>query len=506
MRFPTGVCGESPEGLFHDSAGNRGNHRRATGFGHSAAAGPPLCYMTPRSPDRAVAARSQLRVNILSSLGSCFLSMVVIGAAYPLYLHFLGYQRYGLWLVLSTVITVAQLGNFGISPALLKLVAEDYVAGDIDGVYKYISCGVLSLSASGAILLAALLLLRRPIITLFGIEGPDSEVAYLLLPYIGVLSIYLLLADAMNSVLAGMGRYDLVSYSQLLGQIITVLSAVALFELHCGIWSLLIANALGALFLNIVSLALIRRISGSGSWFRFSWDGERLRRILNFGSWVFAASIVNTLINPVNKLFITRFAGLSAVPVYDIAFATAMKIRSLFESGFRSLTPEFSSLNALRPEEAHHSLAAADRKGLKAVLCWGTVLYLLVFLVCGESLQLWLGARFTWELPSVFRIILVGTYIGLWGVQPWYSLLGFGRSRQILLTTLAQAVFNICFVLLWPVVLHRHATLTTVALGTSLGMLAATLCLRYQGARLRGDLECGGRTPTVVFRKDLVIT
>lgn len=434
-----------------------------------------------------MSASGQLRVNIISSLGSTLLSTVVMGVAYPLYLHFLGYEQYGLWLVLSTVLTMAQLGNFGISPALLKLVAEDYAAGDIDGVYKYISCGMLSLLVSGTILVCGVILLRRPIIALFGIQGDHARTACILLPYVGVLSVYLLIADALNSVLAGLGRYDLVSYSQLSGQVITVVTAVALFEFRCGIWSLLIANACSALFLNIVSLVLIRRITRSGSWVRFSWDRLRLRRILNFGSWVFGASIVSTVINPVNKLFITRYAGIAAVPIYDISFAAGMKVRSLFESGFRSLTPEFSSLNAVRPQVAHQSLASADKKGLRAVLYCGTVVYLAVFLGCGWGLKLWLGARFTPALPGVFRVMLVGTYLSLWGVQPWYSLLGFGRSRHIFLSNVAQALSNVGLVLLWPV-----ATLTTVTVGTSAGMLASTLYLRWQGARLRRSLEPGG--------------
>jgi O-antigen/teichoic acid export membrane protein len=288
--------------------------------------------------------------------------------------------------------------------------------------------------------------------------------------------------------LAGLGRYDLVSYSQLLGQTITVITSVAFFEMGYGIWSPLIANACTALFLNVASLVLIRRITGSRSWLRFAWDRNRLRRVLSFGSWVFGASIVSTAITPLNKLFITRFAGIAAVPIYDISLATSMKIRSLFESGFRSLTPEFSSLNARQPQEAERSLAAADRKGLRAVLYWGTPVYATVLLFCGWGLRLWLGARFTPARPGVFRIMLVGTYLSLWGAQPWYSLLGFGRSHNILLSNVVQALCNIGLVLLWPSVLHSPATLTTVALGASAGMLASTIYLRWQNAQLRRDL------------------
>jgi O-antigen/teichoic acid export membrane protein len=431
--------------------------------------------------------RSQLRINIITSMGSTVLSTLVMAIAYPLYLHFLGYQQYGLWLVLTTVLTMAQVGNFGISPALIKLVAEDYAAGDIDGVYKYISSGLLSLLLSGTLLVCGVLLLRVPIIGLFGISGDNARVAYGLLPYVGLLSAYLLMADAVNSALAGLGRYDLVSYSQLGGQVITVGSAVALFKTGYGIWSLLIANALDAVFLTVVSLALIRQSTRSGFWFRLSWDRQRLRRILNFGSWVFGASIVNTVITPLNRLFITRFAGIAAVPVFDIAFVSCFKVRSLFESGFRSLAPEFSSLSVLNPGGAHQRVSATDRKGLRA-LYLGTPVYLAIFLFCGWGLKLWLRGRFTPELPDVFRIMLVGTYASMWGLQPWYALLGFGRSRHILISNIVQAVANISFVLLWPVVTHRSATLITVTLGTSAGLFFSMLYLRWQGKRLKFSL------------------
>jgi len=442
-------------------------------------------------------------VNIVSSLGTAALSTLVIGVAYPVYLHYLGYQQYGLWLMLSTVLVMAQLGNLGISPALLKLVAEDFAAGDVDGVYHYLSCGMLSLLVSGAVLMSAVLLLRHPLIALLGIAGPGAALAHTLLPYIAVLSISALIADALSSVVAGLGRYDLVNYTQLTGQALTVLTAVVLFKLDCGIWGLLIANAACILFLSLVSLLLIRRITRSPHVLRLTWDQLRFRRMLTFGSWVFGASILNTVFNPLNKIFVTRYAGIAAVPVYDIAYATCFKIRSLFESGFRALTPAFSSLNAVRPREANASLASAGRKGLKLVLYGGTLLYLLVFLFCEPALRFWLRGRFRPDLPSIFRIMLLGSYASLWGAQSWYSLLGFGKSPHILFANLAMIVSNIAWVLLWSPATGQPATLTTVTIGTCLGLLASTLYLRWQGARLGRNAGERSRQPTT--RKPVAI-
>ncbi len=341
---------------------------------------------------------------------------------------------------------------------------------------------------SGTALVCGVVLCRQPLIAIFGIKGSNADSAYVLLPYVAILSVYVLTADALNSIVAGLGRYDLVNYSQLTGQLLTVATAVALLKMHYGLWGLLIANAAGSLFLNVASLVLIRRITRSGKWMRFTWDRQRLGRILNFGSLVFGASILNTVYVPLNKLFVTRFAGIAAVPIYDISYAASFKIRSFLESGFRSLTPAFSGLNAVDPREAHDSLVSADRKGLKILLCAGTPLYLAAYIFCGAGLEFWLRGRFTPELPEVFRIMLLGSYLSLWGVQSWYSLLGFGKGQHILFANLAMVLCNIAVVIAWPLVLHRPATLTTVVAATCAGFLSSTLYLRWRGARLRGDL------------------
>jgi len=66
---------------------------------------------------------SQFRINIVSGTVTTAINAVVMVIAYPVYLHFLGYEKYGVWLVLATVLTFAQLGNLGIGPVVMKLVA-----------------------------------------------------------------------------------------------------------------------------------------------------------------------------------------------------------------------------------------------------------------------------------------------------------------------------------------------------------------------------------------------
>jgi O-antigen/teichoic acid export membrane protein len=72
---------------------------------------------------------SQLRLNMISGVVTTVINTITMAAGFPIFLHFLGYEKYGIWLILATVLTFAQLGNLGISPAVIKLVAEEHGRG-----------------------------------------------------------------------------------------------------------------------------------------------------------------------------------------------------------------------------------------------------------------------------------------------------------------------------------------------------------------------------------------
>ncbi len=63
---------------------------------------------------------SQLRINMASGFVTTVINLIVLAIAYPVYLHFLGYETYGVWLILATVLTFAQLGNLGISSGFVE--------------------------------------------------------------------------------------------------------------------------------------------------------------------------------------------------------------------------------------------------------------------------------------------------------------------------------------------------------------------------------------------------
>ena len=434
--------------------------------------------------------QSQLRLNIAASIATNLAGAIITVFSYRFYLQYLGYERYGVWLILSTILVIVQLGNFGISPALQKLVAEDFAIGNIDGVYRYIASGLAGLAVGGVFLFCALTFGRRYIVELFGLSGQSAQTVYTLLPYVAALSVYVIIVDALNAAIAGLGRYDLVNYTQTASQLITLCVTVVGLRLRWDLWSFIIGTLVAYVFLNISSVILIHRLTPSGSASNLRVDKLRLFRLVQFGSFVFGSAVIALVLNPINRVLIARYIGVSSIPVYDIAYMAAMKIRGFIETGFRPLLPALSNLRASEPEVIYERLVSVERTGSRVIFYWGTAFYLLVFVTAGWTLRIWLGARFSPALPPAFRIMLAGTYFSLWGVQAYYTLLGLGRSVHIMNCFVIALAMDLGSILLSAVAPWGGGlSLEAVVASVSLGMLGSTLYLRFYSARLRERLR-----------------
>jgi O-antigen/teichoic acid export membrane protein len=385
---------------------------------------------------------SQLRTNMTSGVAMTVINMTMMVVAYPLYLHFLGYDKYGVWLVLATVLTFAQMGNLGMEPAVTKLVAEDHGRGDINGVEHYATTALALLCVSGIVALVLILTFRSQIVALFKLNDENAGMVLWLLPYIGVLSIYVFIVQVFNATLSGLGRMDLSNYIQSTGRILAVIVAAVLLYTGRGIESLRISSIVSYVLIHIASIICIRRISQIRFLRLSSFDIQRCKRLLHFGGTVLGSSILGMLVSPFNKLILARYAGVSTVPIYEIAYNGSMQIRALGEAGFRALMPEISRIGASMADEAKTRIAAINKKAVKGVLIGSIPLFGGLFIFADPLLRLWLGNGFVAPLPWAFRIMLIAGFASLLGVPAFYMLMGMGEVRIILEANIVQSMTN----------------------------------------------------------------
>lgn len=414
-----------------------------------------------------------------SGVVTTVINAVTLILAFPIYLHFLGYDRYGLWLVLTTVLSFAQLGNLGISKAVMKLVAEEYGRGDIEGIQRYVTTALALLCLSGMVVLAILLVLKNHIIGAFKLTGENAEMISLLLPYIGCLSIYVFVVQALNAVPSGLGRIDLANYIQSLGRIVAVTVATILLYSGQGIKSLLIGNALSYMFIHIASLICIWRIVHIRILRLRNLDIQRGMRILHFGGAILGGSLMNMMLGPFNKLMLSRCVGVSAIPVYEIAYRGSMEVRALVEAGLRALMPEISRVGANMTSEAKDRIIAIYKQSLKLILLAGASLFCGVFILAGVLLKVWLGDKFVDILPYTFRIMLIASFASLLGVPAYYTHMGQGRVHHCLISHFILSLINVVVVLGYSIVSPEMVE-SRVYYAILLGQCGSTVYLVWQ--------------------------
>jgi len=419
---------------------------------------------------------------MVSGVVTTAVNVVVLAVAYPVYLHFLGYETYGVWLILATVLTFAQLGNLGIGSAVMKLVAEEHGRGNTKEIQSYVTTSLAILLLSGTIALILILLFQNQIISAFKLSGQNAVIASQFLPYIAFLSVCVMLIQVLNSTISGLGRMDIANYILSGGKVVAVGTSSILLWFGNGIESLLIGNTLSYIFVGGASLFIIRKTVDIRLLRISNLDTQCCKRVLRFGGGVFGGSLVNMFLHPFNKLMLSRYAGISSIPIYEIAFNGSTQVRGLFEVGLRALMPEISRIGANMTTYARNRISQINRRAMKLIFLFGIPMYGGLIILLTPLLKFWLRQRFVEELPGAFRIMLVSTFLSLLGVPAYYTLLGLGMVRYTLMAHIIVSGVS-ALIVLTTVFIWHNISAEAVSWAVLTATAITTLYLIWQNKR-----------------------
>lgn len=438
--------------------------------------------------------RSQLRQNVAAGSFTALWNIALSLISYPVYLHFFGYEFYGLWLLLSTVVGFAQLGGLGFGQALAKLVSEA-IGDDVPGeIRAYFSTAVVTVSSSAAMVIIILLLCRAPIVAAMRLPPHLVPVLRHLFPVAAILSVYAFVVDTQNQMLAGLGRLDLCTFDQALGQTMGTAISIVAVALGAGIEAMLFGSAVALICVHGLSLWQVRRIwaaTPTASGKLFSLNGlsrQAFKRLLLQGGGMLAGTLLAMLLVPFNRLMLSRYGNLRAVAVLDIAFSSSQRLRSVVDLGIRALMPEVSRLGGSGILRREVDLSALVKRATRFTAIVVLPTAVLLALLAEPILRLWLRGGFTPAVVPAFRICLLGATMSALGLPGYYVLLGLGRISQIIVAYALQSAVNVitlcCLVL---VGLRLDSTLLSLTMAG--GVILANVFLVKQAERAVGILR-----------------
>jgi O-antigen/teichoic acid export membrane protein len=206
---------------------------------------------------------------------------------------------------------------------------------------------------------------------------------------------------------------------------------------------------------------------------------------VGFGAGVTGGSLIAMLMNPFNKLMLSRYVTVASVPVYEIALAATMQIRGLIEATLRPLVPEVSRIGSDMTVAAGSRIAHLNRRAVRLVLAVGLPMYVVLMLFAPLLFHLWLGRQYTPSLPGVFRLMAIGGFASLVGLPAFCILVGTGRIASCFWGYAIPALFNVACVAAFVAVSGR-LRIEYVACSFTAGTILSTLYLLRKGRQVYG--------------------
>lgn len=339
------------------------------------------------------------------------LNIAISFLSVPLTVHYLGAERYGVWLTISSLLTWMSMTDFGLAGnALINVLAEASGRDDREGAQHYAASAFWALTGVGALtaILATATFRFIPWREVFQVSAATSThelqlacaltIAFLVLnfPLSMQQSVYSAYQDGYLANVWGISANSL-----------ALLALVIVSRSHGGLPQLVLA------------LSGTRAAVGVGNFFflyrRYHWLKPSplavrwacVKRLFSLGSKYLVTQLASLGIYQSQPMIITQTMG----PKYVVVFVVTYKIITLpMDLGFMATQPFVSAFGEAKARMEWGWIKDAYLKANKASLMFGLPLLVLVALFAKPMIRIWAGAA---AVPEISLIVGLSLYTAL---------------------------------------------------------------------------------------------
>lgn len=360
----------------------------------------------------------------LWGMAEYFAYPLMMFAATPLFLHLLGSEQYGQWMLLLTFNGFGGLAGIGMGTAATKDVSAARGRGDEAGVAAAIrACLMVTILSTMAL---ALLM-----VTIGWFVGPallakmgSPDLVRTILAAAAILIVLEQIDSVFAGALRGLERFDISAKAEASTKLALVLVSLAVAwktgDVVAVFWATIAATIVR---LSAKALA-VRHFIGETPWPAF--DRPRMAEAFAFGKWTWAQSLGAAMFSTADRLIVGSMLGAHALAAYSVCLQLAQQIQTVPAAGAQFLFPAVSRSRAAGESYAPLAIRASLIIGGMSLL-----LALPVALFSHPILSLWVGKDIA-DAASV-TLILLATGFAILGlnVGPHFVLLGAGRARFV---------------------------------------------------------------------------
>ncbi|MDP9954607.1 O-antigen/teichoic acid export membrane protein [Epilithonimonas hungarica] len=379
----------------------------------------------------------KLTINALSAVLQVLFTALLFFFLYKYLLNTIGVEQLGVWSLILSFSSIANLANMGLTSGLVKFVAEYILDEDKSKLGKLIFTSVISMS----ILFCAI-----SIVIFFGaqfflkflIDEKFLDIALQILPYsLGSLSINAI-GGVFTSVLEGYQKNYIRNFIYI-GSGIIMFGITVLLTPIFNLKGVAIAQLAQAISVLILAFCFIIKIDHNNRIKYWKWNLQSFKELFSYGYKFQIVSICQLLYEPTTKFLLSKYGGLSFLGHYEMATRAVGQFRALLVNANQVVIPVVAE-KAMG--ESHEKLILFYTKMNRVMHLFTFPLSTLLVLVTPLISTVWIGKyepEFVW---SVY-ILTISYIVNIMSGPSYFSCLGEGNLNILILSHLGMAIINI---------------------------------------------------------------
>lgn len=386
----------------------------------------------------------------------------------PFFIHHLGQELYGLWILVNTLIVFMQVFNFGLGISTLRNVSKCIATGDTKGIARLINSNlalVLLLSAACLLLGTVIALLIR-YQSLFHVSVSNRPLAALSV----FLAVFIVTAKFIEQIftntLIAFERIAVVARYNTISRLANLFVAMALIYKGQSISLVLTCTILISYTSLGLLLVFIRKTLGEFR-LRPRWNPLLVKAELRFSTWIWIQSVLVILAFQCDKFLVAYWIGVAGFSFYSIASTMFNHLHMALTAIAPWAMPQLAKRFTAGKDIIRYFLSVRSLVlGLSylALLSFH-LLYLPVF-------TLWLGPALLSSLSGYLQLFLVFELFFVFTITPYFLLNAMHQERLQTLNTLIYTLLSIAGMLAGYLL---TAAVTGLIKGLLCGMVMAVI-------------------------------
>ncbi|WP_426474897.1 lipopolysaccharide biosynthesis protein [Chryseobacterium balustinum] len=379
----------------------------------------------------------KLTINAVSAVVQVVFTALLYFFLYKYLLTTIGVEQLGIWSLILSFSSIANLANMGLTSGLVKFVAEYILEDDKSKLGKLIFTSILSMSIL-FIFLSLVILSGAQFFLGYVIDKKFLDIALVILPYsLGSLCINAI-GGVFTSVLEGHQKNYIRNFIYIISGIVMYVGAILLTPLY-QLKGVAIAQLLQSGFIFLAAMIFTIKINPNNKIRHWKWSTQSFKELFNYGYKFQLVSVCQMLYEPATKLLLGKYGGLVFLGHYEMANKVVSQFRALLTNANQVVVPVVAEKAKL--EEASF-MQAFYIKMNRVLLLFNLPLSTSLIIAAPLISLLWLG-NFNFDFIFSVLILSVATFFNVMCGPAYFSSMGQGRLNILVLVHIGMAFANI---------------------------------------------------------------